>query len=75
MKPTYEELEVELAQTKTELAEVKAELRKANDLLRIALAKITELEEKINLNSRNSSKPPSTDRKRNTPDKDKKKRS
>jgi transposase len=60
MKPTYEQLEAELAETRS--------------LLKIALQKIQELEEKLKLNSENSSKPPSTDQKGNTPDKGKKKR-
>jgi transposase len=67
MKPTYEQLE-------TELAETKQKLDKTAELLKFALQKIAELEEKLNLNSGNSSKPPSTDQKSNTLDKGKKKR-
>jgi len=81
MKPTYEQLEVELAETKAELAETKAELietkRKldeATKLLMIALDEIADLKEKLNLNSKNSSKPPSTDQKPNTSLKLRKKR-
>lgn len=52
MKPTYQELEADLAQTKA--------------LLRIALEEISKLKERINRNSQNSSKPPSTDQKGNS---------
>lgn len=54
MKPTYEELESALAKTQ--------------HLLKIALERIAALEEKLNKNSKNSSKPPSTDRKPNSQD-------
>ena len=60
MKPTYEELEIELVETKA--------------LLKQALERIAELEERLNLNSNNSSKPPSTDIKANSPDRERKKR-
>ena len=49
MKPTYEQLEAELIATK--------------ELLKRALERIAHLEEKLSLNSKNSSKPPSTDQK------------
>ena len=52
MKPTYEELEIALAKTQ--------------NLLRLAIERITALEELLKKNSNNSSKPPSTDRKANT---------
>ena len=61
MKPSYEELEKKLDEVSL--------------LLKKALAKISELEEKLNLNSNNSSKPPSTDQKSNTPNKEKKQHS
>ena len=61
MKSSYEELEKKLDEVSL--------------LLKKALAKISELEEKLNLNSNNSSKPPSTDQKSNTPNKEKKPRS
>ena len=67
MKPTYEQLEQELAETKNEL-------EKTRDLLRQALERIIVLEEKLNLDSNNSSKPPSTDQKGNSPPKSPKKR-
>lgn len=67
MKPTYEELEEKLTR-----AEEKIDL--LSKMLKEALGKITELEEKLKLNSNNSSKPPSTDQKGNTPKKDKKKK-
>lgn len=59
MKPTYEELELQLKRTEETLA-------KTQNLLKLALERIAILEEKLNKNSRNSSKPPSTDRKPNT---------
>jgi transposase len=81
MKPTYEQLETELSNTKIELASTKAELAETKSaliqmgrLLKVALEKITELEERINLNSNNSSKPPSTDQKANGGKKERKKR-
>lgn len=62
MKPTYEELEAILAKTQ--------------NLLKLALERIAVLEEKLNKNSKNSSQPPSRDRKPNSSDQmDKDKRS
>ena len=61
MKPTYEELE--------------AKVRRLEELLKQALEKIAKLEEQLGRNSRNSSKPPSTDQKSNTLDKEKHPRS
>lgn len=52
MKPTYEELE--------------SALEKTQNILKLALARIAELEERLNKNSKNSSKPPSGDPKSNT---------
>lgn len=52
MKPTYEELEQRLIKTE--------------NLLKLALERIADLEERLNKNSKNSSKPSSTDRKANT---------
>ena len=52
MKPTYEELENLLTKTQ--------------GLLKLALERIAALEERLNKNSKNSSKPPSTDRKENS---------
>lgn len=60
MKPTYEELERELLSTKK--------------LLRAALEEIAKLKEQLRCNSKNSSKPPSTDQKGNTSKKQKKSR-
>jgi transposase len=54
MKPTYEELESAFA--------------KVQHLLKLALDRIAELEERLNKNSKNSSKPPSSDRKSNSGD-------
>jgi len=74
MEPTYKQLEQELAETKTALSETKIELEKTKDLLRKALERILVLEERLKLNSKNSSKPPSTDQKSNTSSKSSKKR-
>jgi len=54
MKPTYEELETEV--------------RHLKELLKQALEKIAKLETQLKRNSKNSSKPPSTDQKSNTAD-------
>jgi transposase len=74
---TKQELSVakqELSVTKQELAVaqhgllvMKEEIIHHKELLKTALDRITELEAKINRNSRNSSKPPSTDQKSDTP--------
>src|SRR5262245_19680695 len=52
MKLTYEELE--------------AKVSRLEELLKQALEKIAKLEEQLNRNSKNSSKPPSTDQKTNS---------
>ena len=65
MKKTYEELE-------HELQVVWEENLKLKSVLRSALDRIAELEAKINRNSKNSSKPPSSDQKSDTPEKPKK---
>jgi len=65
VKPTYEELEAKLRDTE-------ARLQRTEALLKAALEKIEQLEARINRNSSNSSKPPSTDQKANTADKGKK---
>ncbi len=57
MKPTYEELE--------------AKIQRLEELLKQALEKIAELEKQLSRNSKNSSKPPSTDQKSNTSGKEK----
>lgn len=67
MKPTYDELQAHLIDA---LKEVQA----TKDLLKKALEKIQELEERLGLNSRNSSKPPSSDNKGNSPGKEPKPR-
>lgn len=59
MKPTYEELAVQ----NRELA---AHCDKLENLLKKALDRIAVLEERLNQDSNNSSKPPSSDRKSNT---------
>ena len=56
MKPTYEELEIRLNSTLEDLV-------KTQNLLKLALERIAVLEERLNKNSKNSSKPPSSDRK------------
>jgi hypothetical protein len=64
MNPTYEELEAKLLATEAKLAETL-------NLLKLALKRISVLEERLNKNSNNSSKPPSTDRKGNSSNDDK----
>ncbi|MEI8364962.1 MAG: IS66 family transposase [Parachlamydiaceae bacterium] len=59
MKPTYEELEFRLKESQ-EAHE------KTLHILKLALERIASLEERINKNSKNSSKSPSSDRKGNT---------
>ena len=53
-KPSYEELAAENAALKSEVAEVKA-------LLALAMEQIVELQARLNQNSKNSSRPPSSD--------------
>jgi transposase len=67
MKPTYEQLEQKLQAAENEIAQLKR-------LLKAALERIAELEAQINRNSKNSSKPPSTDQKGNTSANNRKKR-
>jgi transposase len=73
-KAELTETKAEFAEMKAEFAETKENLAKAESLLKHALARIVKLEEQINKNSKNSSKPPSTDQKSNTPKKDPEKR-
>ncbi len=65
---------IRLAKTEAKLAQTEEHLARAESLLKHALERIVKLEEQINKNSNNSSKPPSTDQKSNTPKKDRKKR-
>ncbi len=58
MKPTYEERE--------------AKIQRLEELLKQALEKISQLEEQLKCNLKNSLKPSSADQKGNTPDIDKK---
>src|SRR5438445_595881 len=67
MKPTYEQLETELAKTQ-EL------LKKALEEINSLRQEVSKLKEQLNRNSKNSSKPPSTDQKGNTPPDNPKKR-
>jgi transposase len=60
MKPTYEELEAENAALKQEVLELKA-------LVAQLLNRIADLEAQLKTNSKNSSKPPSSDQKANLP--------
>lgn len=61
MKPSYEELEAKLQTVEAKLAETQR-------LLKLAVERIAALEERLNKNSQNSSKPPSSDHKANTDD-------
>jgi len=65
MKPTYEELEFRLKHTQDSLDATLQAFVKTQNLLKLALDRIAELEERLNKNSKNSSKPPSSDRKPN----------
>lgn len=67
MKKSYVELEQELTTTQTLL-------KKALKQILLLQKEVQHLKEKLNKNSNNSSKPPSTDQKSNTPDKNRKKR-
>jgi len=66
MKPTYEKLKHQLEKAEHQLEKAEHQLEKTNQFLKQALDRIAELEEKLKLNSKNSSKPPSTDQKANT---------
>ena len=68
MKLTYEQLEKKLQHTESLLARALEEITRLHE-------KIAKLEEQLNRNSKNSSKPPSTDQKHNTLDKGKHPRS
>lgn len=68
MKPTYEQLEAENRELKREVTELKA-------LVAQLLSRIADLESQLKQNSKNSSKPPSSDQKPNTPPTQKKNRS
>jgi transposase len=81
MKLSYEELEAKLgateaklAQTEAKLAQTEAKLARTENLLKQALDRILKLEELLNKNSKNSSKPPSSDQKPDSPPGQKKKR-
>ena len=63
-----------LVETEARLAEANAHLFKMQELLKLALERVAKLEERLNKNSNNSSKPPSSDQKSNLPDKPKKDR-
>jgi len=74
MDLTYKQLEIEFTQTKNELSQTKNELIKTKNLLKQALdqialmrKEISDLKDKLNKNSKNSSNPPSTDQKSNQP--------
>jgi transposase len=72
MKATYEQLELALSQTKAELSQTKALLKQAFEIIDILKKEVEELKAKLNKNSKNSSKPPSSDHKGNTKEGDKK---
>lgn len=73
MKPSYEELEAKLVNAEAKLVSVEiklanteAQLIQTQNLLKLAIDRVTALEERLNKNSNNSSKPPSTDQKSNS---------
>lgn len=65
MKPTYEQLKAELALTRSELDQMRSKFEETQALLKRALDRIALLDERLNKNSKNSSKPPSSDQKPN----------
>ena len=74
MKKTYNEIELELKQTQHELDKTKNLLQIFFNQIRLLQKENDNLKQQLNKNSKNSSKPPSTDQKSNTSDKNKKKR-
>lgn len=66
MKPTYEELESRCRELEERNAKLEDRCEKLEALLTKALDRIATLEEQLNQNSANSSKPPSSDFKRNS---------
>ena len=66
MKPTYEELEQLCREQEQRGQDQEKRIQRLEGLLKKALDRIAELEERLNQNSNNSSKPPSTDRKGKT---------
>ncbi len=73
------EAKLETAEAKLETAEAKLEttatkLYETQHVLKLALERISALEERLDKNSKNSSKPPSSDQKANSSKKEKKKR-
>ena len=65
MKPTYEELESRNQELERANQQLESRCQRLEELLKKALERIAVLEERLNQNSNNSSKPPSTDRKSN----------
>lgn len=75
MKPTYNQIKLKLDQTKAELDQTRKLLKKALEEISKLSDEVTKLREQISRNSKNSSKPPSSDQKGNTdPDQPKKER-
>ena len=75
MKPTYEQLEQRCQDLEQRCRDLEKRNRQLEDLLKKALDRIVVLEERLNQNSDNSSKPPSTDSKSNNQTQNKKRRS
>jgi transposase len=67
MKPTYKELERRVAEQDKQLVEQSNQLVEQDKLIKQLLERITHLENQLNKNSKNSSKPPSTDQKSSVP--------
>ena len=65
MKPTYEELQAENAALRVENAVLKKEVADLHALVTQLLDRIANLEAQLKTNSKNSSKPPSSDQKAN----------
>jgi transposase len=72
MKDDDDSFKKQVSAAETRAAAAEAKMTDMQRLLKLALARITALEERLNKNSRNSSKPSSTDQKANAKDDDSK---
>lgn len=67
MKPTYEDLQAENTALKIENTALKKEVADLKNLVEQLLKRVADLESQLKQNSKNSSKPPSSDQKANIP--------
>ncbi|KIC75772.1 Transposase of ISBst12-like element, partial [Neochlamydia sp. TUME1] len=65
MQPSYEQLFTENAELRAENAQLKAMVNRLEKVITKLEARMAQLEEQLNQDSKNSSKPPSTDQKAN----------